>query len=57
MSEDLGESVVTTGSAILTLNHSTKTNVESIKEVLCSGKAYEKFLEMVAAQRWRYKLP
>ncbi len=56
MSEDLGESVVTTGSAILGLNHNTKTNVETIKEVLRSGKAYEKFVEMVAAQRWRYKL-
>lgn len=56
MSEDLGESVVTTGAAILGLNRDTKSNAETIKEALQSGKAYEKFLEMVAAQRWRYKL-
>lgn len=51
MSEDLGESVVTTGAAILGLNHDTKSNAETIKEALQSGKAYEKFVEMVAAQR------
>ena len=56
MSEDLGESVVTTGAAILGLNRDAKSNAETIKEALQSGKAYEKFLEMVAAQRWRYKL-
>lgn len=59
MAVDLGESVVTTGSTILGLsakNSDKKVNEESVKEVLRSGKAYEKFIEMVAAQRWRYEL-
>lgn len=55
MAVDLGESVVTTGSTILSLNTKNsdkKANEERIKEVLRSGKAYEKLIEMIAAQRW-----
>lgn len=56
---DLGEVVVTIGSMILSLatgNKNLKDNERVIKEVLRNGKAYEKFLQMIAAQRRRYKL-
>lgn len=59
MAVDIGESVVTTGSTILALNRNNrniKENEETIREVLRNGKAYEKFIEMIAAQRRRYKL-
>ncbi len=59
MSHDLGEVVVTIGSMILALttkNKNLKANEETIKEVLRNGKAYEKFIQMIAAQRWKYKL-
>ncbi len=59
MCHDLGEVVVMMGSAILALtteNRNLKTNEKIIKEVLRNGKAYEKFLQMIAVQRWQYKL-
>lgn len=56
---DLGDVVVTIGSMILSLatgNKNLKANEPVIKEVLRNGKAYEKFLQMIAAQRRRHKL-
>lgn len=53
MPQDLGDVVVTTGGLILQMvtgNRNMNANHEKIKEVLRNGKAYEKFLEMVAAQ-------
>lgn len=49
---DLGEVVVAIGSVILELmtgNKNSKANEEKIKEVISSGKAYEKFMEMISA--------
>lgn len=51
---DLGDVVVTQGSMILSLatgNKNLKNNELTIKEVIRTGKAYEKFVQMVAAQR------
>ncbi len=51
MSQDLGETIVALGSAILTLatgNKNRKVQEDQIKEVLRNGKAYEKFLQMIA---------
>lgn len=52
MPQDLGEVVVTIGSMILALtagSKNIKANEETIKEVLRNGKAYEKFIQMIAA--------
>ena len=59
MPQDLGEVVVAEGSMILALSgqgKNLKANGEKIKEVLREGKAYEKFIQMIAAQRRRYIL-
>ena len=59
MPEDLGNVVVTIGSMILSLTtgkRNLRANEETIKEALRSGKAYEKFIQMVASQRWKYEL-
>ncbi len=59
MPYDLGDVVITMGSVILALmggNKNLKSNEEIIKEVLRSGKAYEKFIQMIAAQRRKYNL-
>lgn len=56
---DLGNVVVTIGSMLVALakgNKNLKANEEMIKEVLRNGKAYEKFIQMIAAQRWKYNL-
>jgi pyrimidine-nucleoside phosphorylase len=53
MSQDVGEVVVALGSVMLSLatnNKNLNQNAEIIKETIKSGKAYEKFKEMVAAQ-------
>lgn len=53
MSWDLGDVVVTIGSMILALateNKNLKVNEGIVKEVLRNGKAYEKFIQMIAAQ-------
>lgn len=57
MPEDVGDVVVTIGSMILSLatgKRNLKANENIIKEVLRSGKGYEKFIQMIAAQRRRY---
>lgn len=54
MPQDLGDVVVTIGSMMLSLatgKKSLKANEEIIKEALRSGKAYEKFIQMIASQR------
>lgn len=54
---DLGNVVVTIGSIILSMTKGSKNikaNEEMIKEVIRNGKAYEKFIQMIAAQRWIY---
>ena len=51
---DLGEVVVTQGSMVLSLvngNKNLKNNEATIKDVIRTGKAYEKFMQMIAAQR------
>lgn len=56
---DLGDVLVTIGSMILALaggSKNLKTNESIIKETIRTGKAYEKFIQMIAAQRRRYKL-
>jgi len=56
---DLGDVVITIGSMILALatgKKNLKAHEDSIKEVIRNGKAYEKFIQMIAAQRRRYKL-
>ncbi len=56
---DLGDVVITIGSVMLALannNKNFKENEQMIKEVLRTGKAYEKFIQMIACQRWKYKL-
>ncbi len=53
MPEDLGDVVVTIGSVILALatkSKNLKANEDTVKEVIRNGKAYEKFLQMIAAQ-------
>ena len=50
---DVGDVVVTIGSMILSLttgNKNLKANESIIKEALVSGKAYEKFVQMIACQ-------
>lgn len=52
MPQDLGETVIAEGSMILALSgygKNLKANAEKIKEVLRDGKAYEKFVEMIAS--------
>lgn len=59
MPYDLGDVVITIGSMILALmggSKNLKSNEEIIKEVLRNGKAYEKFIQMIAAQRWKYNV-
>lgn len=54
MAFDLGEVTVTIGSAILAImkgNKNLRENELIVKEVLRNGKAYEKFVEMIAKQR------
>lgn len=56
---DLGDVVITIGSMMLALadgNKNLRENELMIKETLRSGKAYEKFIQMIAVQRWKYKL-
>lgn len=53
MAFDLGEVVIATGSMMLALDtgkRNLKENEETIKEVIRDGKAYQKFMEMMAAQ-------
>lgn len=53
MPEDLGDVVVTIGSVILALatkSKNLKANEDTVKEIIRNGKAYEKFLQMIAAQ-------
>lgn len=53
MPQDLGDVVVTIGSMILSLstgNKNLKANEKAIKEVLRNGKAYRRFIEMIAIQ-------
>lgn len=53
ISEDLGDVVEALGSimiALATENKDLNANAQMIKEVMKTGKAYEKFKEMVAAQ-------
>lgn len=50
---DLGDVLITIGSMILSLSgkgRNLKANEDLIKEAIRSGKAYEKFIQMVAAQ-------
>lgn len=57
ISYDLSESVVKTGGIILSLdnqNTNRKENENKIREVLANGKAYDKFIEMIGIERWRY---
>ncbi len=56
---DLGDVVVTIGSMVLALagkGKNLRNNEQIIKEVLRNGKAYEKFIQMIATQRRKYKL-
>ncbi len=53
MPEDLGEVVVTLGALILNMvtgNKNKEENIELVKDVIKSGKAYEKFKTMIASQ-------
>lgn len=53
MPQDLGDIVVTIGSMMLSLstgNKNLKANEKMIKAVLRNGKAYKKFIEMIAIQ-------
>lgn len=42
--------------ALSTDNKDLDANTAMIKDSIKSGKALEKFKEMVEAQRWRYKI-
>ena len=53
MPEDLGEVVVALGALILNMvtgNKNKEENIQSIKDVIKNGKAYEKFKIMIASQ-------
>ena len=59
ISEDLGNVVEALGSVMIALateNKDLDANAGMIKEAIKSGKALEKFKEMVKAQRRRYKI-
>ena len=59
MSEDVKEIILTFGSYMLKMagiHDNLVENKEKILEVIKNGKAYEKFIQMVAAQWRRYKL-
>lgn len=52
MPQDLGEVVVTIGSMVLSLTTGSKNlriNEATVKEALRNGKAYEKFIQMIAS--------
>lgn len=58
ISEDLSEVVETLGSVMISLaseNKDLNENAKKIKEAIKSGKAYEKFKEMVSAQHGNIK--
>jgi len=57
--EDIKEIVITLGSYIIKLagkGNDIGENRRRIIENIENGKAYEKFLELVSSQRWRYRI-
>lgn len=57
--QDLGDIVVTIGGMLVGLSTGSKNrrkNEEMVKETIINGNAYKKFIQMVAAQRWKYKI-
>ena len=59
MPEDIREIVVTLGSYMMKLagkGDKIEENRRRIIENIENGKAYDKFLELVEAQRWRYRI-